>query len=227
MVQAIAVETKAGLSIQRRFSSEGKSPYEQIEYALRSSIIKELDGKIVFEMHTVEAPKHWSQLATDILASKYFRKAGVPGTITETSIKQVVHRISHTIREFGEAHGYFLSAIDAQAFEDELAFMLLTQRGAFNSPVWFNCGLFQQYGITSSGGNFAWNFEANAVEKTPNAYERPQCSACFIQSVQDDLRSIFSLLNQEAIVFKYGSGTGTNFSRLRAKGEVLSGGGTS
>ncbi len=224
MVQ-VTVETP-GLIVQRKFTS-GTSPYDMVEYDKRSSVIKEPDGRIVFEMKDVEVPKTWSQLATDIVVSKYFRKAGVPGTDSEINVKQVVYRIAHTIRTYGEEHGYFRGKEMADTFEDELAYMLLTQRGAFNSPVWFNCGLFHQYGILGSAGNFGWNFQTNKIDVMANAYQRPQCSACFIQSVQDDIRNIFSLLGQEATVFKYGSGTGTNFSKLRGSGEKLSGGGTS
>ncbi|HSU72469.1 MAG TPA: vitamin B12-dependent ribonucleotide reductase, partial [Candidatus Binatia bacterium] len=227
MVQLVQNLGRPGLIVQRKFTMPGKSPYDMLEYEKRSSVIKEPDGRIVFELQDLEIPKSWTQLATDIVASKYFRKAGVPGTGYENSVKQVVYRIAHTIRTFGEEHGYFSTKEDAASFEDELAYMLLTQRGAFNSPVWFNCGLYHQYGILGSAGNFGWNFEKNQVEVMPNAYQRPQCSACFIQSVTDDIRSIFNLLSQEAIVFKYGSGTGSNFSKLRGSGEKLSGGGTS
>lgn len=222
----VAVETP-GLLVPRRFTSVGKNVFDMFEYEKRSSVIKEPDGRIVFEMTDVEVPKSWSQLATDIIVSKYFRKAGVPGTEHEVSAKQTIYRIAHTIRGFGEEHGYFKSKDEAQSFEDELTLMLLTQRGAFNSPVWFNCGLFHQYGIQGSSGNYAWNFATQTVEMMANAYSRPQCSACFIQSLNDDIKSIFELLSHEATVFKYGSGTGTNFSKLRAANEKLSGGGTS
>jgi len=229
MVQLVTETSsgKPGLIVQRKFTTTGKSPFDMVEYEKRSSLIKEPDGRIVFELHDIEVPKSWTQLATDIVASKYFRKAGVPGTGHETSVKQVVYRIAHTIRTFGEEHHYFSTKADADAFEDELTYMLLIQRGAFNSPVWFNCGLYHQYGILGSAGNFAWEFDKSQIDMMPNAYSRPQCSACFIQSVNDDIRNIFSLLSQEATVFKYGSGTGTNFSKLRASGEKLSGGGTS
>lgn len=222
----VAVETP-GLLVPRKFTRAGTNVFDAVEYEKRSSVIKEPDGRIVFEMTDVEVPKSWSQLATDIIVSKYFRKAGVPGTEFEVSAKQTIYRIAHTIRGFGEEHGYFKSKEEAQAFEDELTVMLLTQRGAFNSPVWFNCGLFHQYGIEGSAGNYAWNFATQTVEQMSNAYARPQCSACFIQSLNDDIKSIFELLSHEATVFKYGSGTGTNFSKLRAANEKLSGGGTS
>ncbi|MBI3312877.1 MAG: vitamin B12-dependent ribonucleotide reductase, partial [Candidatus Omnitrophica bacterium] len=221
------IEQGGGLCIERLLTQPGVNPLDRIEYTHRSSVITNPDGSVVFKMENVEVPKDWSQLATDIIVSKYFRKAGVPNTGHETSARQVVYRIAHSIREAGEKlGGYFRTAEDAQAFEDELLYMLITQRCVFNSPVWFNCGL-HQYGIEGSGGNWHWDAEAGSVKETTDAYSHPQCSACFIQSVQDDLMSIFDLVKSEARLFKYGSGTGTNFSRLRARQEKLSGGGTS
>lgn len=218
----------AGIAVERRFSKPGVNPLDEIEYEYRRSVITEPDGSIVFEMNKVEVPKTWSQLATDIVVSKYFRKAGVPGeTGTETSVRQVVHRIANTIRLDGEKKNYFASKEDADAFEAELSYMLVTQRGAFNSPVWFNCGLFHQYGIEGSGGSWWYNDQTRELEETQNSYEHPQCSACFIQSVEDDLMSLFELAKNEARLFKFGSGTGTNFSRIRGRQEKLSGGGTS
>src|SRR5437867_335640 len=216
-----------GAHIPRRFTRPGVNPLDEVAYEKRTSRIVEPDGRVGFEVKDVEVPSSWSQLATDILASKYARRAGVPGTGHETSARQVVHRIAHTIRTFGEEHGYFKAGGGADTFEAELAHILITQKGAFNSPVWFNCGLYHEYGIRGQGGSFTWNFERGEVEQTQDAYSRPQCSACFIQSVQDDLMSIFDLVKSEARIFKYGSGTGTNFSRLRARDEKLSGGGTS
>ncbi|HVZ31727.1 MAG TPA: vitamin B12-dependent ribonucleotide reductase, partial [Polyangiaceae bacterium] len=181
-------------------------------------------------MDGAEVPAGWSQLATDIVVSKYFRKAGIGGDpkVGETSVRQVVGRIARTIRKAGEDFGgYFASAADAEAFEDELTYLLVNQYGAFNSPVWFNCGLFHEYGIEGSGGNWAWMPDSDELRETAHAYERPQCSACFIQSVDDDLMSIYDLAKSEARLFKYGSGTGTNFSALRGRQEKLSGGGTS
>ncbi|MGE0615087.1 MAG: vitamin B12-dependent ribonucleotide reductase [Bacteriovoracia bacterium] len=219
-----------GLKFARQFTQAGKNPLDQVEYRKASSAIKDTDSKVVFEMKDVEVPAGWSQLAIDILVSKYFRKAGVPnakGELShETSVRQVVERLAHTIRHEGERRGYF-DASAAQAFEDELSYMLIHQLGAFNSPVWFNLGLWHKYGIQGSGGNHAWSFDTQKVEQTKNAYEHPQCSACFIQSVDDDLMSMFDLLKNEARLFKYGSGTGTNFSKIRGKQELLSGGGTS
>jgi len=217
------------MKIQRRFTKPNVNPLDEIPYERRSTLITNPDGSVVFQLDDVEAPKTWSQLATDILASKYFRKAGVPTPEGhETSARQVVHRIGHAIRQWAEQQGgYFDSPQDAEAFEAELSFLLINQVGAFNSPVWFNCGLDHQYGIQGSGGNWAWNFAQGRPETIENNYARPQCSACFIQSVEDDLMSMFDLLKQEARIFKYGSGTGTNFSRIRGRQEKLSSGGTS
>ena len=150
----------------------------------------------------------------------------MPATGHETSVRQVVKRLAHTLRTAGETWGYF-NSVDAETFEAELSHMLVNQMGAFNSPVWFNLGLYAEYGIEGSGGNFAYDQATDTVKETKNAYERPQCSACFIQSVDDDLMSIFDLIKNEARLFKYGSGTGTNFSKVRGRQEKLSGGGFS
>ncbi|HPK03187.1 MAG TPA: vitamin B12-dependent ribonucleotide reductase [Candidatus Sumerlaeota bacterium] len=217
------------MKLFRRHTRPDINPLDEVEYEKRRSVITNSDGSIVFEMRDAEVPRAWSQLATDIIVSKYFRRAGLSGPEgRETSARQVVHRIVHTIRIAGEQMGrYFHSKEDADTFEAELAHLLITQKGAFNSPVWFNCGLWHEYGIKGSGGNFAWDPATDAIEEIDNNYSRPQCSACFIQSVEDDLMSIFDLIKTEAKIFKYGSGTGTNFSRLRSKHEKLSGGGTS
>ena len=220
--------TAKGLAFKPKFVPAGADPYKQIKWTKRSSQITAADGSQVFAMDAIEAPEAWSQLATDIAVSKYFRKAGVPGTGHETSVRQLVHRIARTIRAAGEAFGgYFASAADAEQFEKELAHILLQQKGAFNSPVWFNCGLYHEYGIVGSGGNFRWDFEKGTATPAENAYQWPQCSACFIQSVDDDLMSLFDLAKNEARIFKYGSGTGTNFSKIRGRMEKLSGGGLS
>jgi ribonucleoside-diphosphate reductase alpha chain len=222
-------QTKAkGLSILRYHTQKGKDPLAEVEYEYRRSVITNPDGSVVFQMDKVKVPQAWSQLATDIIVSKYFRKAGVPETGTETGADQVVHRVAHTMRKAGEELGhYFATVEDAQAFEDELKYLLITQRGAFNSPVWFNCGLYHEYGIIGSGGNHYWDPATDSIKIAGNSYEHPQCSACFIQSVDDDLMSLFDLAKNEARLFKYGSGTGTNFSRIRGHQEKLSGGGTS
>ena len=219
-----------GLEFPRYFTLPGVDPFDEVEWETRSAVIGNEKGKVVFEQRDVEIPKSWSQQATNIVVSKYFRKAGIHGdkAVGESSVRQVVHRIAHTIRTAGEqAGGYFASKKDADTFEAELVWMLANQYGAFNSPVWFNCGLYHEYGIEGSGGNWAWSETSEKCEETSNAYSRPQCSACFIQSVDDDLMAIYDLAKNEARLFKYGSGTGSNFSHIRGKQEKLSGGGTS
>ena len=232
-----------GVSVARRFTERSVDPLEQVTWERRSSVITNTDGSVVFKMEGAEIPAGWSQLATDIVVSKYFRKAGLFGDKSkgESSVREVVTRLARTIRRVGEEFGgYFASSKDADTFEAELTFLLVNQYGAFNSPVWFNCGLFHEYEITGSGGNFAvdWSYLTSAkcqgaapgtapLAVTTSAYERPQCSACFIQSVDDDLMSIYDLVKSEARLFKNGSGTGTNFSMIRGKQEKLSGGGTS
>lgn len=220
--------TQRGLHVSRRYTRPGVHPFDELEWVRRTSVITNPDGSVVFKMEDAEIPSLWSQLATDIVVSKYFRKAGVPRTSSETSVRQVVKRLARTIRKAGEAFGgYFATAEDAEAFEAELTHLLVNQKVAFNSPVWFNCGLYHEYGISGSGGNWYWNSKTGEIEKTEDSYSHPQCSACFIQSVHDDLMSIFELVKSEARLFKFGSGTGTNFSNLRGRQEKLSGGGTS
>src|SRR5574343_627849 len=227
--------TPKGLQFSRRFTKDGVSPYDMFEYDYRDSVIKNPNGEKVFEMNNVEVPKQWSQIATDILAQKYFRKAGVPqpdGSLgRETSVKQVAHRMAHCWRVWGERYGYFASEKDAQVFYDELAYSILNQACVPNSPQWFNTGLHEVYGITGKPqGHYYVDPKDGKLKKSTNAYERPQPHACFILSVSDDLVNeggIMDLWTREARIFKYGSGVGTNFSRIRGAGEKLSGGGTS
>ncbi len=216
-----------GFRIERRYTEVGSDPLADVEWAKRKSIIAEPGGSIVFELNDAEVPADWSQLATDIAASKYFRKAGVPETGGEVSARQLIYRVAHTLRDAGKELGYFADTEVAQTFEDELTYLLVHQMGAFNSPVWFNCGLHHVYQIEGSAGNWYWNADAGEIQQINNSYARPQCSACFIQAVDDDLMSIFDLAKNEARLFKYGSGTGSNFSKIRGKQEKLSGGGTS
>lgn len=219
-----------GMPFTRHFSSGEQHPFDEIVWERRQSVITNPDGSVVFKMEGAEIPKSWSQLATDIVVSKYFRKAGLgeDKSESENSVRQVVTRVAKTIRTRGEDFGgYFASKKDADVFEAELTWLLVNQYGAFNSPVWFNCGLYAEYGIEGQGGNWAWTSEANAVEQTANAYQYPQCSACFIQQVPDDLMGIYDLVKSEARLFKYGSGTGSNFSAIRGRQEKISGGGTS
>jgi ribonucleoside-diphosphate reductase alpha chain len=220
---------KGGATFTPRYTDPADA-LKNVVWERRQSLITNPDGSVVFKMEGAEIPAEWSQLATDIVISKYFRKAGIRGDkeLGETSVRQVVYRIAHTIRVAGDTFGgYFATKKDADVFEAELTWLMTNQYGAFNSPVWFNCGLFHEYGITGSGGNWAWSDAAQDVTETANAYERPQCSACFIQAVPDDLMGIYDLVKSEARLFKYGSGTGSNFSAIRGKQEKLSGGGTS
>lgn len=196
-----------GVSVERFFTKKGVDPLDAIKYVKRASLIANTDGSIVFKMDDCEVPESWSQLATDILVSKYFRKKGVPGVGHETSARQVVRRIAETIRKAGEELGnYFATAEDAQNFEDELKFFLIHQYGAFNSPVWFNCGLYHSYNIEGQGGNWAWNPQSNAIELTANAYQHPQCSACqpydALISTPEGLMSIGDIVTQNRIGMK-------------------------
>ncbi|ANH79970.1 ribonucleoside-diphosphate reductase, adenosylcobalamin-dependent [Niabella ginsenosidivorans] len=228
-------ENQKGLSFTRKFTQDGISPYDLFEYDYRTSVIKNPSGEIVFQLENVEVPKQWSQIATDILAQKYFRKAGVPlpdgSTGRETSIRQVVHRLAHCWRMWGERYYYFASKEDAQIFYDELVYSLLNQSCAPNSPQWFNTGLHEVYGITGKPqGHYYVDQADGQLKKSTSAYERPQPHACFILSVEDDLVNdggIMDLWVREARIFKYGSGVGTNFSSIRGEEEKLSGGGTS
>src|SRR6187431_593746 len=251
------------MRIERRFTKDGQSPYAEIKFRLTTSEIRNPDGSTVFRADDVEVPAFWSQVASDVLAQKYFRKAGVPArlkrveeetvpsflwrsvadedalaalpekerVVGETSSKQVFDRLSGTWTYWGWKGGYFDSDADAQAFFDELRYMLATQRVAPNSPQWFNTGLHWAYGIDGPGqGHFYVDPFTGKLTKSKSAYEHPQPHACFIQSVADDLVNeggIMDLWVREARLFKYGSGTGSNFSQLRGEGERLSGGGRS
>ena len=219
----------AGVSIPRHFTTPGVDPLSEVVFERRRSVITNPDGSIVFELDGVEVPAGWSQLATDILVSKYFRKAGVGERGHEHSAAQVVGRIASAIRGSGERQGgYFATPVDAEAFEAELSSMLIHQVGAFNSPVWFNCGLSEAYGISGKAvGSFTYEESIKKVVPSADSYTNPQVSACFIQSIQDDLMDLAEGIQREMRLFKFGSGTGTNFSRIRAEGEPLSNGGTS
>jgi len=238
------------MQIKRKFTEAGKDVFSTVEWTTRSTRIANMDGSVVFEMNDAELPKAWSQLASDIMVSKYFRKAGVPTdggpqgiaspdfeegdevtTGPEKSAKQVIHRLAGCWRYWGEEHGYFDTAEDAQAFYDELCHMMLHQQCAPNSPQWFNTGLEWAYGINGPAQGHHYVDPRNGkVKKSEDAYSHPQPHACFIQSVQDDLvgeAGIMDLWTREARLFKYGSGTGTNFSSIRGENESLSGGGKS
>ena len=251
------------MRIQRRFTEPGQSPYDSISFRESSSEIRNPDGSIVFALERFSVPDHWSQVAADILAQKYFRKAGVPAKAkrfeenavpswlwrsvpdeeaiaelpkekrysSETDARQVFDRLVGTWTYWGWKAGHFSTEEDASAFFDELRYMLAMQMGAPNSPQWFNTGLHWAYGIDGpSQGHYYVDFVTGETRASETAYEHPQPHACFIQSIEDDLvneNGIMDLWVREARLFKYGSGTGTNFSRLRGEQEPLSGGGKS
>jgi len=213
-----------GLTFRRFFTKPGVSPYSEVEWELRNAQITDSQGGMIFEQKNVEVPKDWSMTATNIVASKYLH--GQIGTDErETGVRQLVSRVAETIRDWGVKDGYFRSSEDAATFHDELVHLLLRQHVAFNSPVWFNVGC-ERVEPKSDATNWHWNFTKQQVEFGVTGYTRPQCSACFINSVKDSLDSILTLAKTEGMLFKWGSGTGTNFSPLRSSTEVLSGGGT-
>src|SRR5918996_550939 len=191
------LKTKTGLKVERYFTRAGVDPYDEIEWEQRAASILNERGKVVFEQSNVEIPKAWSQMATNVVVSKYFRgPLGSPQR--EHSVRQMIGRVVNTITYWGSKDGYFATEEDAQAFADELTHILVHQKACFNSPVWFNCGI----------------------------EERPQCSACFILSVDDTMESILSWYRKEGIIFKGGSGSGVNLSKIRSSKEQLAGGGT-
>src|SRR5688500_7338759 len=235
------------MKIPRRYTRDGQSPYSGIEFDLRTSEIKNPDGSTVFRQEGIAVPAAWSAVATDILAQKYFRKAGVPQTGPdgepirdregklvlggERDAREVFHRLAGAWTHWGRRYQYFDTETDAKAFYDELCHMLAAQVAAPNSPQWFNTGLHWAYGLSGPAqGHHYVEPETGVLTRATSAYERPQPSACFIQSVADDLVNdggIMDLWTREARIFKYGSGTGSNFSALRGENEPLSGGGKS
>ena len=221
----VVMKKKApGLTFRRFFTKPGVSPYDEVEWDLRTAQITDAQGNVIFEQKDVEVPKDWSMTATNIVASKYLHgKLGTPER--ETGVRQLIRRVAETIRDWGLAQGYFRTPEDGATFHDELAHILLRQYAAFNSPVWFNVGC-DRIEPHSDGQNWHWNPETQQVEFGVTGYKRPQCSACFINSVKDSLDSILTLAKTEGMLFKWGSGTGTNLSPLRGSTETLSGGGT-
>jgi ribonucleoside-diphosphate reductase alpha chain len=231
-VPARKKKKKSGLSFQRFFSQEGISPFDETEWERRVAEITDDGGKVIFRQEDVEVPKSWSALATKIAVSKYFYGDIANGNDPhaggrESSIRQLIHRVTRTISDWGHKDGYFSDDASAEAFYGDLTWLCLNQHGAFNSPVWFNVGLYQQYGIGKGcgRGNYFFNRETGEAERAPTQYEYPQASACFIQSVEDTMEDIMRLAMSEAMLFKYGSGTGSDLSTLRSTREKLSGGG--
>ena len=213
-----------GLTIEARFCPAKESPFDTVEWDLRTAAIRGDDGSVVFEQTDVEIPKEWSQLATNVVVSKYFYgEVGTPER--ETSVRQLIHRVTRTIADWGIADGYFATPEDGERFYRELTWLCLHQVGAFNSPVWFNVGLYHQYKVTGAPCNWRYDAVRGEAVQPENPYEYPQASACFIQSVQDDMEDIMRLATSEAMLFKFGSGTGTDLSTLRSHREKLSGGG--
>lgn len=214
-----------GIRIAEFFCGPAVSdPFDTVEWDYRTAAIKDENGSVLFEQENCEVPKSWSQLATNVVVSKYFY--GENGTSErETSVRQLIHRVARTIADWGCEDGYFAEPEDAERFYRELAWLCLHQHGAFNSPVWFNVGLYHQYGIKGDPCTWHWNPETQQVEQPDNPYEFPQGSACFIQSVDDNMEDIMRLATSEAMLFKFGSGTGTDLSTIRSHVERLNGGG--
>ncbi|MEN6450961.1 MAG: vitamin B12-dependent ribonucleotide reductase [Thermoguttaceae bacterium] len=214
-----------GLSIPLVFSPDDRTdPFTTVEWDLRTAGIKGEGGDVLFEQLDCEVPVNWSQLATNVVAAKYFY--GEVGTgERERGVRQLVHRVARTIADWGIEDGYFATKADGERFYRELCWLCLHQHASFNSPVWFNVGLFHQYGIKGAMCNWHWDRETATVKQPENPYEYPQASACFIQSVADNMEDIMELARSEAMLFKFGSGTGTDISTLRSQREKLSGGG--
>ncbi len=215
---------RSGMVVPRVFSTDGVSPYDQVEWELRSAEIKDERGKFIFQQTDCEIPKVWSQLATNVVVSKYFY-GEINTPERENSVRDLVDRVTRTISDWGREDGYFATREDADRFYDELSSLCINQCGSFNSPVWFNVGLYHHLGIEGPANNWRWDEETRSIVKATNAYEFPQASACFIQSVADDMQDIMRVATSEAMLFKYGSGTGTDLSTLRSSKEKLAGGG--
>ena len=213
-----------GLKIEQFFSTPGIHPFDQLEWETRSAKITDDNGQVIFEQDNIEVPTCWSQLATKVVASKYFY-GDVESGRRENSVKQLVHRVCKAIADRGRKDGYFDTDEDADIFYNELTWLCVNQYGAFNSPVWFNVGLLDVYNVKGGKHNFHWDPERKEAVACENSYEYPQASACFIQSVKDSMEDIMRLATSEAMLFKHGSGTGTDLSTLRSSKEKLSGGG--
>ncbi|WP_390621748.1 vitamin B12-dependent ribonucleotide reductase [Roseiconus nitratireducens] len=218
---------RPGLKVDPTFCpADEKSPFETTQWELRSAAIKDETGKALFEQNNCEIPAKWSQLATNVVVSKYFYGDPKRPEERERSVRQLIHRVTRTIADWGLADGYFDTPEDGENFYRDLTWLCLHQHGAFNSPVWFNVGLHQQYNVTGAKCNWAWDRTTEQTFQPENPYEFPQGSACFIQAVEDNMEDIMRLACAEAMLFKFGSGTGTDLSTIRSSREKLSGGGT-
>ena len=214
-----------GLSVPAAFCpTDVADPFDTTEWDLRKAAIKDENGGILFEQEDCEVPSDWSQLATNVVVSKYFY-GEINTDEREKSVRQLIHRVTRTIADWGMEDGYFETQADGERFYKDLTWLCLHQHGAFNSPVWFNVGLYHQYGVSTDPCNWRWNEETQLPEQPQNPYVFPQGSACFIQSVGDNMEEIMSLATSEAMLFKFGSGTGTDLSTIRSHREKLSGGG--
>jgi ribonucleoside-diphosphate reductase alpha chain len=219
--------SNSGLKVEARFCpDDGRTPFETVKWELRSAAIKDESGTALFEQNDCEIPVSWTQLATNVVASKYFYGDPKNARERERSVRQLIHRVTRTIADWGLEDGYFDTPEDGERFYRDLTWLCLHQYGAFNSPVWFNVGLHTQYGVKGDKCNWRWNPEMQSTEQPENPYEFPQGSACFIQSVEDNMEDIMRLACSEAMLFKFGSGTGTDLSTIRSHREKLSGGGT-
>ncbi len=214
-----------GLQMEATFCpSNVEDPFETTQWELRSAEIKDDKGELLFEQRDCEIPAAWSQLATNVVVNKYFYgELGSPQR--ETSVRQLIHRVTRTIADWGIKDGYFATAEDGERFYRDLTWLCLHQHGAFNSPVWFNVGLYHQYDVKTAKCSWHWDLETETIRQPENPYEYPQASACFIQSVDDTMEDIMRLAASEAMLFKFGSGTGTDLSSLRSRREKLAGGG--
>ncbi|MEM6468086.1 MAG: vitamin B12-dependent ribonucleotide reductase [Planctomycetota bacterium] len=220
-------EGRGGLKVSPTFCpADENSPFDTTQWEIRSAAIKDESGNALFEQNNCEVPADWSQLATNVVVSKYFYGDPNNPEERERSVRQLIHRVTRTIADWGLADGYFDSPEDGENFYRDLTWLCLHQHGAFNSPVWFNVGLHHQYGVTGAKCNWAWDRTAGETFQPENPYEFPQGSACFIQSVDDNMEDIMRLACAEAMLFKFGSGTGTDLSTIRSSREGLSGGGT-
>ncbi|HMB94152.1 MAG TPA: vitamin B12-dependent ribonucleotide reductase, partial [Rhodothermales bacterium] len=224
---------KKGLTIDRVFSTDGEAPFDSLEWETRDAAIRNPKGEAIFQQKNVEFPKSWSLLSSNVVASKYFygdvSKNGKDPKDggRERSLKQLIHRVTRTITDWGIEQNYFASKKDGEKFYDELTWLCANQYGAFNSPVWFNVGLHHQYGVKDTGGKTIYGWDAKKKEVVPvDPYARPQASACFIISVDDSIDDIWKLMGESARLFKFGSGVGADWSTLRSSKEKLSGGGT-